>query len=151
MSASISDNLVLIFSTSSVQPFSSTSSFDFISLIFPRTDSISLTFSLICSKFFCADWNLSILMKIDSLFFCSEWLVGLCGCGVVGDEEVIDGASTMDACFGSSGIMFFTRGFGGIFDSPSCSSLTWSPFGISMCTSSSPGDGMSDTADLIIS
>jgi len=146
MPASTSANLDLIFSTSSVQPFSSSSSLDFTPFIFARTDSISFTLSFILSKFFCAAWNLSILTKIGSADF------GVGTVGTVGfNSGVFCGVSAVEEVFGSSGIpVSVTEGFGGIAGPP-CSSVTWRPSGISTCTSSSPGDGMSATADLTIS
>jgi len=146
MSESTSANRDLIFSTSSVQPFSSVSSCDFTPLIFDRTDSISFTFSFMFSKFFCADWNLSILTKIGSTCF----VIGLFGVDAF-NSKVLFFVSAIDGIVGGWGIASSTEGFGGIMDSPSCSSVTWRPSGISTCTSFSSGDGKSVTADLTIS
>ena len=112
MSESISDNLDLILSMSSVQPFSSISSLDFTSLIFPMTDSISLTLDLICSKCFCADWNLSIRTKIGSISFENFSSLGFI-------SNVLLGRSAIDSCVGS-----FSEGIGGIIGPPSGSSVT---------------------------
>ncbi len=90
MSLSISESFPLSFSISSVQPFNSSSSLDFTSLILWRTDSISVTLDFISSKLFCAAWNLSILTNIGSPCFWNdvgcETLAGTGGIGEIGSS-----------------------------------------------------------------
>ncbi len=100
---------------SSAQPFNSTSSFNLTSFIFLTTVSI---FSLICIKFFCEDWNLSILTNIGSFD------VEGCGVEIIGAGSTFLGKVGIGGRVGDSGTVCFREGIGGIFDSSSVVSLT---------------------------